>query len=763
MSEHETIDDVEGVEGEVAVGGRSPWFRRGVVLLSVSVVLGVLVVAAGAFAFWSIYDDAVIPSPDELTIPDPTLVRDQDDGPLARLQPAEVRRNLALDQLPEHVPQAVLAAEDRAFYDHSGISPRGIVRAAWANVRRGERVQGASTIPQQYVQLAITDIPDTYLGKFREAATAVRLDRELSKDQILENYLNAVPWGRQAYGIEAAARTYFDVGAMDLDLHQSAVLAGMIAAPTAFDPARHPDRAAIRRDFVLQGMVAIDAITQAEADELIGTDLPELRSRPLVNFGAEAYFVDAVEREVARILEQLEDDRDPTVGLRITTTYDPRAQELALEKLNETLDGTEHTGSVVTIDHETGAVKALVGGRDYREQQYNVAIGRQSLRSPGSAFKTFALAAFVAEGWDPDATRLDGRDEQVFEREDGQEDYEVSNFGGQSFPDLTVREATVRSVNTAYVSLSEAIGYDAVTETATQLGVDSELSPVPSAVLGSQGVTPLEMAEAYATLANGGVRHDPFVISRIRTHDGEELFRHEVEDDEVYDANAAAVVTDVLVDVVRSGTGTAAQTRHPTAGKTGTTNDSRDAWFVGYTPSLTTAIWVGNLDNSPMGDVTGGAVPAVIFGNYMDELVGDEEPGAFPTPDFSQLERFRELRPAPPPPPPPSPSRDDDDDDDDEDDGDDEGEDDGDDEGEDDNGDDDNGDDDNGNGNDDNGGDDDNGNGNGNGGNGGDDGNGGNGGNGGDDGDDGEATDDGTEDADTETVAADGGPTEDDP
>jgi membrane peptidoglycan carboxypeptidase len=220
------VSDREPIDGEVTVGGRAPWFRRGVVLISVSVVLGLLAVVAGAFAFWSIYDDARIPPPDELAIPDPTLVRDQDDGPLATLQPAAVRRNMNLEDLPDHVAQAVIAAEDRAFFDHSGISIRGIVRAAWANVTRGERVQGASTIPQQYVALAIDDIPDTYLGKFREAATAVRLDRELSKDQILENYLNAVPWGRQAYGIEAAARTYFDVGAMNLDLHQSAVLAG---------------------------------------------------------------------------------------------------------------------------------------------------------------------------------------------------------------------------------------------------------------------------------------------------------------------------------------------------------------------------------------------------------------------------------------------------------------------------------------------------------------------------------------------------------
>src|SRR5690606_4077788 len=183
--------------------------------------------------------------------------------------------------------------------------------------------------------------------------------------QILQNYLNAVPWGRQAYGIEAAARIYFDVPARELDLHQSALLAGMIAAPTAFDPARNPEGAAARRDFVLDGMVEIEAISRAEADELIGTQLPDLRDRPLVSFGDESYFLDAVDQELGDILASLEDDRDPAVGLTVTTTYDPSAQELALETVNEVLDGTDHTASLVTIDHDTGGIRALVGGRDY--------------------------------------------------------------------------------------------------------------------------------------------------------------------------------------------------------------------------------------------------------------------------------------------------------------------------------------------------------------------------------------------------------------
>jgi penicillin-binding protein 1A len=298
-------------------------------------------------------------------------------------------------------------------------------------------------------------------------------------------------------------------------------------------------------------------------------------------------------------------------------------------------------------------VRALTGGLDFAEQEFNAAL--QAARQPGSAFKTFALAELVAEGYDPDRTWVSGPAEYTVELDD-QDDYEVSNYGEASWRELTARDATVSSVNTAYVQLAEELGFDAVTEMATTLGITAELAPYPSTVLGSADVSPLEMAAAYATLGAEGVRRTPHVISRIETRDGEVLYEHEDDGEEVVDPNVAAVVTDVLVDVVRRGTGTAAQVDgHPVAGKTGTTNESRDAWFVGYTPALTTAVWVGNLDFSSMGDVTGGSYPAAIFGGYLSALLDGTEPGSFPVPDRSPLEPFDELRPPPParrPPPP---------------------------------------------------------------------------------------------------------------
>lgn len=626
------------------------WPRIVGITVAVGVTLGLLAVLVAGVAFWRIYDRAFIPTADALAIEDPTVVLDAEGDEITTLQPAAVRRNVDLDDLPDHVWQAVIAAEDRRFFEHRGVSPRGIVRAAWANLTTGERVQGASTIHQQYVAYAIEDIDDTYLGKFREAATAVRLDREMSKPQVLEQYLNSVPFGRDTSGIEAAARTYFDVSADELDVEQAAVLAGIIAAPTAFDPERNPDGAAARRDFVVDGMVEIGALARSEAAELIGSELPELREAPLFTHDDNAYFVDAVRAALPDALE--EHDVETAQGLRIHTTLDQRAQALAVETLDEHLQETEHTGAIVTVDPSSGAVQALVGGRDFASQQYNVAIERSSLRSPGSAFKTFALAAMLDRGYDPDLTVLPAPAQMTFTFDDGRDDYPVRNFGDVGASRVDVREATVRSLNTAYVQLAEELGFEAVTDMADQLGVATELDGVPSAVLGSQGVTPLEMAVAYGTLANEGVHHTPHVIERVETHDGDVLFEFEEDEERVLDPAAASVVTDVLVDVVTHGTGNGAALARPVAGKTGTTNDSIDAWFVGYTPEQSTAIWVGNLDNSPMGDVTGGALPAPMWGSYVGQLLDGTEPTPFPAPVREGLRELWALRPPEPEPEP---------------------------------------------------------------------------------------------------------------
>jgi penicillin-binding protein 1A len=600
------------------------------------VAVGVLGATSVALAFHRTYEQASIPSEDELVLADPTVVLDADDELVQTLERAAVRENVSLDELPAHVPDAVLAAEDRRFYEHRGFSLRAIARAAWANVRAGEVVQGGSTIHQQYVALAVADIDDSFVGKFREAAVAAKLDDEFDDDRILEMYLNSVPFGRTAYGIQAAARTYFDVDAADLDVEQAATLAGMIAAPTAYDPERNPEGAAARRDFVLDGMATMGALDRERAEELVGTELPELRTEPLFTFGPDAYFLDVVRDQLPELIG---DDVDVSSGLTVRTTLDPRAQQLAHDHLQDHLGDAADSGAIVSIDPATGAVRTLLGGPDYAEQQFNVAVdGRRQI---GSSFKTFALAELVARGYDPDETEVDAPREHSIETDT--ETVTVGNYSGQGYGEVSVRRATRDSINTAFVLLADALGHDEVAEMAVRLGIEQEIAAVPSTVLGTPDLTPLEVTAAYATLSAEGVRNAPYLVEQVERHDGEVLYAHTPDPEEVLSVDEAAVITDVLVDVVTQGTGTAADIGRPVAGKTGTTNDFRDAWFVGYTPELATAVWVGNRDNSPMDGVAGGSIPAATWGTYVATVLEDTDVRGFPSPDTSGLEPFEDL------------------------------------------------------------------------------------------------------------------------
>jgi penicillin-binding protein 1A len=614
------------------------WQRVTLLVLATGLVLALLGTAAAGLTYLQIQRSASIPSPDALEEPDPTVIRDKDGERLETFEPAELRRNIALEDLPDHVPDAVIAAEDRGFYEHSGYSPRAMARAAIANVTSGETVQGASTIHQQYVAMAVADIDGSYWGKFREAAIASRLDDEMAKDEVLEMYLNQVPYGRTAHGIEAAARTYFDVPAAELDLEQAAILAGIIAAPTAFDPERNPEGAMSRRDFVLEGMVATGSLERQEADELIGTELPELREDPLRTFGPDAYFLETVRKQVPELLE----DDHVSVGedLDIYTTLDTEAQQLALDTLNTHLGEIEPSGAISTIESDTGAVRALVGGLDFQEEQVNAAVDAQ--RQIGSAYKTFGLVELVDRGYDPDATRIDAPEEYDVEQE-GAEDATIGNYSGRGHGEVSVREATVDSINTAYMQLAEELDIERIASTARAMGIETELDAFPVSILGTDDLRPLEVAAAYATLSAEGVHHQPHIVERIETHDGEVLYEYEADPQEVLDPNVAHVVTDVLEDVVTSGTASAAGIGRPVAGKTGTTNDYRDAWFIGYTPSHTTSVWVGNRDNSVMDRIAGGGQPSQIFSDFMSGYLEGTDVEEFPTPDTSELRALTGL------------------------------------------------------------------------------------------------------------------------
>jgi penicillin-binding protein 1A len=621
------------VSAQDRLAALEPWQRRGVLVGASIAIAALLVVVLASAAFATVYLTAPIPTAEQLGGFEPSVVLDQEGERVETLEAAELRRDVRLDELPDHVPEAVLAAEDRRFYDHSGFSTRDIIRAAWSNLTPGGTRQGASTISQQYVDIALVETSGGYLGKLREAAIAARVDDEVDKDRVLDAYLNQVPFGRDAVGIQAASQTYFGVDAADLDLHQAATLAGIIAAPTAYDPARNPQAAAQRRDFVVDGMHRMGILDSGQADELIGAELPELRDEPLRDFGANTYFLETVRDQVPELLDDFDGNVDE--GLVIHTTLDQRAQSLAVEELAAHLSDVSYTGAAVTIESHTGAVRALAGGLDAGEQQYNVATSGD--RQAGSAFKTFALAELVAQGYDPDSSRVDAPEEYDIEVSGG-EDATVGNYSGDGHGEVSVREATTESINTAYVRLGEVLGPDRIATTAHDLGIGSELHEYPSLVLGTAEVRPFELTVAYATLAASGTRHEPYLVERIEDATGEVLYEHEPDAEEVIDPNVAHMVTDVLVEAVESGTGTAADLPRTNAGKTGTTNDYRDAWFVGYTPQHTTTVWVGNLDNSPMaGEVAGGSLPAQIWGAYMTAFVEAFDAEEFPSADASEL------------------------------------------------------------------------------------------------------------------------------
>ena len=634
--------------------GHEPWYRRWWPILALALA-GLITASLLGTVVYGYYRGADIPPADELRPAEPTVVYDAYGERIATLDPAAVQENVDLGDLPDHVWQAVLAAEDRGFYDHSGFSVTRIAAAFKDNLLSDDRIEGGSTITQQYVELAIRQVPRTYLGKLREAVTAYKVEREYSKDQILEFYLNTVHFGRGTQGISAAARTYFHQSAAELNVEQAAMLAGMIAAPSRFAPSENPDLTEQRRDYTVRGMVEQGWLSQDRADGIIGSSLPEVFEAPPIDVGPNAYYLDVVRDHLAR---ELPEGRDPFLGLEVHTALDPGLQELALETLRGRLEEVPYTGSIVSMDPRTGGVRVIVGGLDYEEQQFNIAI--QGPQQPGSAFKTMTLTAFVDEGWSPQS-RYDAPREYTLDREDAP-DYTVSNYSNSGYGRVDVRTATTNSINTVYVQMQQDVGTGKVIEYAHRLGIDQQLREVPSLTLGTVGVTPYEMASAYSTLAANGAHRDPYVLEHVvaRTS-GETLISNgtgpagaeggsETPTPRAgpdarrrgVSSNTAAVVTDVLADNIEGGTGTAAQIGRPAAGKTGTTQEFRDAWFVGYVPQLTTAVWIGRENNDPMDDVTGGSIPAETWGQYMGKALEGVPVEEFPEPEIAPLERIHD-------------------------------------------------------------------------------------------------------------------------
>ncbi len=569
-----------------------------------------------------------------------SIVYDANGTEIGRLG-LENRETVELDEVPQVAIDAVIAIEDRSFWTNPGIDLEAIGRAAMKNLGSGDVLQGASTITQQLVKNRVLTPEVSVSRKLRELVLAYQLNTELSKQRILTEYLNTVYFGENSYGIRAASERVAGKPLGELDTCSAALLAGLIQSPSAYNPFDNPEAALERRQEVLEAMVEegyIDEDAQAFCNFL---PLPTLR--PPAELRPNNYFVEEVQRRLLNDprLGETAEDREQTLltgGLRIYTTEDPRLAEIAKRAVDEIVpDQPTFTAAIIAMDPKTGAVKAMVGGRDFSETQFNLAV--QGTRQPGSAMKPITLATALEQGYSVE-DRISGSSCSFDIGED-----KPYTPGGTTAGTATLRSQTENSINCAYVRLNKAIGPQNVVEMGNRLGITSELGANLSLTLGTSSVSPLDMATAFSTFSDGGVRHDPVFVTKVETSDGQLVFEENFPGEQVLDPNIAYTITDVLQGVISGGTGTRAQIPRAAAGKTGSTDRNVDAWFVGYScDDLTAAVWMGD-PNSTVNEmrsvgqfspVFGGTYPAMIWSRFMSEALADAPPCSFPPPDKSK-------------------------------------------------------------------------------------------------------------------------------
>jgi membrane peptidoglycan carboxypeptidase len=583
------------------------------------------------------------------------------DNALARFHASVDRINVELDDVPQIVIDAVIAAEDKDFFRHGGVDPIGIARALWQDLRAGGFEQGASTITQQYVRTTYLSTERTVTRKLKEAVLAIKVEQELSKEQILERYLNTVYMGRGTYGIGAASRVYFGHAVALADLPEAAYLASLLRSPEAGDAVRDPEEASRRRETVLRAMVDEDYISEDDyetaneqpwtvatlEDGSDGTILPRREDNQygtvrMRQFGTE-YYADYVLQQLKAL--RYTDEQIYAGGLQVYTSLDPRAQEAASRAVATTLDQPDDPlAALVAIDNQ-GFVRAMIGGRNYAENRVNLALGPLgggSGRGAGSSMKTFVLAAAAQQGISFNS-KFNAPAELILPGADNGADWVVNNYEDAEQGILRVVDGTRVSSNTLFAQLMLAVGPENVVNIAHQLGITSNIPAVPSLVLGSGDVSPYEMAIAYSTIARGGVYIGPQVITRVVWPDGRvDTFTPETR--QAMDPTHATLVTSVLRRVVGSGTGVNATLSVPAAGKTGTSGNYNDAWFVGYVPNgWTAAVWMGYdpihnpdgtltprfMDNVHGRQVTGGSFPAMIWRKFMEAWIEGTDVGSF--------------------------------------------------------------------------------------------------------------------------------------
>jgi penicillin-binding protein 1A len=580
-----------------------------------------------------------------------SVVYAADGSRLGYVRSDEIRTPVPWSDMPPAVREATIAIEDERFYEHEGVDFSAIIRAGVKNLESGDTVQGGSTITQQLVRaLYIEDPERNFERKIREAKLAQELEDEhpgrAGKNWILREYLNAVPYGtnfgRTSIGIEAAAQTYFSKHARNLDLDESALLAGLPQAPSEYNPFRNPTAALERRNEVLQKMADNGFITVPEAESAASQPLGLDAGIRKYTTRREPYFFDYVEEQ---LIEEYGVGAYRRGGLKIHTTIDPQLQDAGRAAIRTALPySTDPSSAIVAIDPATGYIKAMASSGTYQDRKFNLAA--QGHRQPGSAFKTFVLVTALRQGVDPNSTSYTSKPLDLVVPEYGP--WKVSTYDDTYGGNMSITQATLRSDNTVYAQLDIDLGPKNVRETAELMGITTQLDALPAEGLGGLrlGVSPLEMADAYATLASYGIHNDPIAITKVEFPDGKTDDLGEPRRKRVFPEWVAYEATKILNQNVLSGTGTAANFGCDAAGKTGTTDNFTDAWFVGYTPNLATSVWVGYPDarvemSSVHGiSVAGGTFPAQIWHSFMSTADGGACESFRPSTDSPEFSPF---------------------------------------------------------------------------------------------------------------------------
>jgi penicillin-binding protein 1A len=585
------------------------------------------------------------------TIPDPLMLRHKESAPVVRILASDgsllAERGgpapyVPIDMLPRHLVHAVLATEDRRFFSHPGIDLFGIGRAALANLRAGHVVQGGSTITQQLAKNIILNSERTLWRKLAELVLALWLETRLSKPDILELYLNRVYFGAGAYGVEAAARRFFDKSARDLTMAEAAVLAGLLQAPSRYSPAWNPNLARERGRSVLAKMVEGGFVSPSDGERNPVSEVRFAEPRVMRGETGIEYAVDAALERLPALIAG--NEREIVVETTIDANLQRGAQQIVHNLVTTEGRALDASQAALVLLGPDGGIAALVGGVSYADSQFNRAL--KAKRQPGSAFKPFVYLTALESGLSPDSIVMD-----VPVHAKG---WSPRNFDGRYSGQVTLREALARSINSVAVRLALSVGVRRTAETAHRLGIVSELRTDATLALGTSEVTLLELTGAYGALASGGRLIEPHIVKRVRSGSGRLLYRRPSQQPRiVVAAQHAGALSDMLNAALVYGTGrSAALPLHPACGKTGTAQEFRDAWFVGYTAHFVAGVWVGNDDRRPMKRVMGGTLPAKIWRDVMvlahEGRTPTALPGTVPASPLARLSPQETLPPASP-------------------------------------------------------------------------------------------------------------------